>query len=58
MFKHSVVIVFASRFEDSPRVARVGDVIRLTKAKVKEYNGLLQFHVDVSIGSWLLFSPT
>lgn len=58
-YNHSVVIVFSSRFEDSPRVARVGDVIRLTKAKAKEFNGLTQYHVDLSAGSnWVLFSPT
>ena len=38
-YKHSIVLVFAARFEDSPRVARVGDVIRLNKANVKERKG-------------------
>ena len=58
-YDHSIIIVFSARFEDAPRVARVGDVIRVTKARTKIHNEVTQFHVDTSAGaSWVLFSAS
>ena len=53
---YSVIIIYASRFEDCPIVRQIGDIIRVHRANVKNYKGRKQFHVNVQFNaSWSLF---
>eukprot|EP00347_Sterkiella_histriomuscorum_P019882 403339949 len=54
--QHATVIFYAKRFEDLPIIKRIGDVIRVHRATKREYQGQLQFHVNVFFNSsWCLF---
>jgi Telomeric single stranded DNA binding POT1/CDC13 len=51
-------VFFANKFEDLPIVQRVGDIIRVHRATVKEYNCVKHFIVPVNFNAaWVLFSP-
>ena len=52
------MVVFANKFEDCPIVQRVGDIIRVHRATVSQYQGtkMLTARVNYS-SSWVLFSP-
>jgi hypothetical protein len=42
--------------EDLPVVRKIGDIIRVHRAIVKEYKGLKQFNVNITYNSsWCLF---
>ena len=50
------VIIYAKRFEDLPIVQNIGDVIRIHRANMKQYQDQKQFHVNVYYNSsWCLF---
>ena len=44
---YSIIIIYASRFEECPIVRQIGDIIRVHRANVKNYKGRKQFHVNV-----------
>lgn len=51
------VIIYAKRFEDLPIVRNIGDIIRIHRANMKQYQEIKQFHVNVYYNSsWCLFS--
>ena len=55
--KHSMVVVYAKRIEDSPILRRIGDVVRVNKASPKIHRGQQQFIVKTfHDASWALFS--
>lgn len=53
----ATAIIYAKRFEDLPIVKNLGDVIRIHRANMKQYQDQKQFHVNVYYNSsWCLFS--
>jgi hypothetical protein len=53
----ATVIIYAKRFEDLPIVRNIGDIIRIHRANMKQYQDQKQFHVNVYYNSsWCLFS--
>jgi hypothetical protein len=53
---YASVIIYAKRQEDLPVVSTVGDIIRIHRASMKDFNGQKQFHVNVYYNSsWCLF---
>ncbi len=55
-FKSVNAVFYAKRVEDCPQIKCIGDVIRIHRASVKEYQGQKQLHVNVSFNSsWCLF---
>lgn len=53
----ATVVIYAKRFEDLPIVRNIGDVIRVHRANMKQYQDMKQFHVNVYFNSsWCLFS--
>ena len=47
---------FAKRMEDLPVVRKIGDIIRVHRAMVKDYKGITQFNVNLTHdSSWCLF---
>jgi len=54
--KFGLVTCFAKRMEDLPVVRKIGDIIRVHRAIVKEYKGMKQFNVNITYNSsWCLF---
>ena len=54
--KFGLVTYFAKRMEDLPVVRKIGDIIRVHRAIVKDYKGIKQFNVNISYNSsWCLF---
>jgi len=53
--KFSLVTFFAHRMEDLPVVRKIGDIIRVHRAIVKEFKNIKQFTVSLSHSSWCLF---
>jgi hypothetical protein len=54
---YATVIIYAYRFEDLPIVHRIGDIIRIHRAKLRIHNGKRQFNVNMYyVGSWVLYS--
>lgn len=54
--KFGLVTYFAKRMEDLPVVRKIGDVIRVHRAIVKDYKGIKQFNVNITYNSsWCLF---
>ena len=52
----ATVIIYAKRQEDLPVVSNVGDIIRIHRASMKQFNDQKQFHVNVYYNSsWCLF---
>lgn len=52
------MVVFANKFEDCPIVQRVGDIIRVHRVTVSQYNGHKMLTAKVYFNSsWVLFSP-
>lgn len=52
-------VFYAKRIEDLPVIKRIGDLIRIHRAQKKEFQGHLQFHVNVSFNSsWCLFEQS
>lgn len=50
------VIIYAKRQEDLPVVSNIGDIIRIHRANMKEFQGHKQFNVNVFYNSsWCLF---
>jgi hypothetical protein len=55
--KYSTVVLYAYRFEDLPIVHRIGDIIRIHRAKLRIHNNKRQFNVNMYyVGSWVLYS--
>lgn len=53
---YATVIIYAKRQEDLPVITTVGDIIRIHRATMKDFNGQKQFHVNVFYNSsWCLF---
>ncbi len=53
---YATVIIYAKRQEDLPVISNVGDVIRIHRATLKQFNDQKQFHVNVYYNSsWCLF---
>ena len=44
-WKFGLVTCYADRIEDLPVVRKIGDIIRVHKASVKQYKGIMQFMV-------------
>lgn len=56
--EYSTLVLFANRFEDLPISQRVGDIIRIHRAQVSNYNNKKQFTANIFFNSsWALFSP-
>ena len=54
---YATVVLYAQRFEDLPIIHRIGDIIRVHRAKLRIYNGKRQFNVNMYYqGSWVLYS--
>jgi hypothetical protein len=54
----TTMVVFGNKFEDCPIVQRVGDIIRVHRATVSNYNNAKILTAKVSFNSsWVLFSP-
>lgn len=54
--KYGLVTFFAKRMEDLPVVRKIGDVLRVHRAIVKDHKGIRQFSVNMTYGSsWCLF---
>lgn len=54
--KFGLVTFFAKRMEDLPVVRKIGDIIRVHRAIVKDYKGIKQFNVNITYNSsWCLF---
>jgi hypothetical protein len=52
------LVLFANKFEDLPVSQRIGDIIRVHRATISEYNGVKHFTANVCYNSaWVLFSP-
>jgi hypothetical protein len=52
------MVVFANKFEDCPIVQRVGDIIRVHRAAVSQYQGTKMLTARLNYNSsWVLFSP-
>ena len=52
------IVFFASEFKDLPISQRIGDIIRVHRATVSEYNGVKQLVSKLYYNSsWALFSP-
>lgn len=52
------MVIFANKFEDCPIVQRVGDIIRVHRATVSQYQGTKMLTARVYFNSsWVLFSP-
>ena len=51
------VVMYAKRFEDLPIVLRIGDIIRIHRASLRQYNGRRQFNLSMHwTSAWALFS--
>ena len=51
-----MILIYAKRFEDLPIVKHIGDIIRIHRANIKQFNEVKQFHVNVFFNSsWCLF---
>lgn len=54
--KYGLVTFFAKRMEDLPVVRKIGDIIRVHRAIVKDHKGMKHFAVNMgSDSSWCLF---
>ena len=54
---YATVVIYAYRFEDLPIVHRIGDIIRIHRAKLRIHNNKRQFNVNMYyVGSWVLYS--
>jgi len=54
---YAQIIMYANKFEDLPIVHRLGDVIRVHRAKTRMFNGKRQFVVNMFYSSsWALYS--
>lgn len=54
---YATVVLYANRFEDLPIVHRIGDIIRIHRAKLRIWNQKRQFNVNMYWhGSWVLYS--
>jgi len=54
---YATVVLYAQRFEDLPIVHRIGDIIRIHRAKLRIWQGKRQFNVNMYWhGSWVLYS--
>ena len=52
----ATVIIYAKRLDDLPVVTNIGDIIRVHRATMKQYQEQKQFHVNVFFNSsWCLF---
>ncbi len=52
------MVIFANKFEDCPIVQRIGDIIRVHRATVSQYQGTKMLTARVYFNSsWVLFSP-
>lgn len=55
-YKHMSCIFYAKKAQDCPQPKHIGDIIRVHRASVKEYQGKFQLHVNVHFNSsWVLF---
>lgn len=53
---HVNVVFFAKTFEDLPIIQRVGDIVRVHRAKFQHYNDMKQLNVNMYYrSSWCLF---
>lgn len=53
--KFGLVTYYAKRMEDLPVVRKIGDIVRVHTAIVKDYKGIKQFNVNLAYSSWCLF---
>ena len=54
---YATVTMYAQRFEDLPIVLRIGDIIRIHRAKLRIWDQKRQFNVNMYWhGSWVLYS--
>lgn len=54
---YSTVVIYAQKFEDLPIVQRIGEIIRVHRAKLRIHNGKRQFNLNMHLfGSWVLYS--
>eukprot|EP00349_Pseudokeronopsis_sp_Brazil_P004637 CAMPEP_0202971470 /NCGR_PEP_ID=MMETSP1396-20130829/27743_1 /ASSEMBLY_ACC=CAM_ASM_000872 /TAXON_ID= /ORGANISM="Pseudokeronopsis sp., Strain Brazil" /LENGTH=165 /DNA_ID=CAMNT_0049700903 /DNA_START=164 /DNA_END=661 /DNA_ORIENTATION=+ len=52
------LVIFAKKFEDLPLSQRIGDIIRVHRATVGQYNKVKQFTANMFFNSsWAIFSP-
>ena len=54
--QHAMITFFAKRYEDLPVARKIGDVVRIHRASVKDYKGTKQINVNLQYNSsWCLF---
>lgn len=54
--QHALLTFFAKRVEDLPVARKIGDIIRIHRASVKDFKGIKQINVNLQYNSsWCLF---